>query len=370
MIKACLTGAALASVLIASACTKAPTSKAPATMPNYAHIYVIIEENHTFDQVIGQKIAPNFTRLAKQYGLATNFYGERHPSEPNYIAILGGDTFGIHDDAAYYCKPSAEGIAGCDGVSFPGYADHTIAGRSLTDQLDEKGLTWRGYFEDIPEAGSKAIMWPNADVSDQHGPNWLYAVKHNGFMSFGSVQDDPKRAERIVGFDAFYADAAAGDLPNYAQMIPNQCNDMHGLKGNYVPEDCDRDNEAGLIARADRELGKIVDAIMAGPQWKAKDNSAIVITFDENDQSDAGGHGDGCCGSAPDDEYNPGGGWIPTIVITNHGPRGLEDPTPYNHYSLLRTTEDAFGIKEHLRHAADEDKGVVAITPLFAITKP
>ncbi|MFZ1989116.1 MAG: alkaline phosphatase family protein [Alphaproteobacteria bacterium] len=343
--------------------------EAQTAIPRYAHIYVIIEENHTFDQVIGAKYAPNFNKLGRQYGLATNFFAERHPSEPNYIAILGGDTFGIHDDDAYYCKPAAQWNEGCDGATEAGYVDHTIIGRSLVDQLTEKGLSWKGYFEDIPSAGAKEPFWPTSKTPHPTAPNWLYAVKHNGFMFYKSVQDDSKRAEKIVSFDLLYKDAAAGKLPNYAHIVPNQCNDMHGLAGDKVPEDCEKENDPQMIARADRELGKIVAALMAGPQWKAADNSAIVITFDENDAPRPDNHGPGCCGSVVGDLSNPGGGWIPTIVITNHGPRGLQDPTPYNHYSLLRTTEDAFGIGEHLRHAADEAKGVVAMAPLFAVAK-
>ena len=72
----------------------------------------------------------------------------------------------------------------------------------------------------------------------------------------------------------------------------------------------------------------------------------------------------------PEAPSNYGGGHIPTLVITNHGPRGVADDTPYNHYSLLRTIEDAFGIDEHLGHAAETDKGVVSMTPLFAISTP
>jgi hypothetical protein len=67
----------------------------------------------------------------------------------------------------------------------------------------------------------------------------------------------------------------------------------------------------------------------------------------------------------PEAASNFGGGHIPTIVITNHGPKGLRDDTPYNHYSLLRTIEDAFGLTEYLGHAADSDKGVVPMTPMF-----
>jgi hypothetical protein len=88
---------------------------------------------------------------------------------------------------------------------------------------------------------------------------------------------------------------------------------------------------------------------------------AIVITFDEG----SGGDRAGCCGVTPQAPSNYGGGHIPTIVITNHGPRGLADPTPYNHYSLLRTIEDAFGISRHLGHAAETANGVAPMRRLF-----
>ena len=72
-----------------------------------------------------------------------------------------------------------------------------------------------------------------------------------------------------------------------------------------------------------------------------------------------------CCGVTPEALSNYGGGHIPTIVITNHGPRGLADDTPYNHYSLLRTLEDAFGIERHLGHAAETENGVRPMARLF-----
>ena len=75
--------------------------RAEQPVPAYDHIFVIIEENHTFDEIIGNKAAPSLNRLARDYGLATEFFGEVHPSEGNYVAMVGGDSFGIHDDDAY-----------------------------------------------------------------------------------------------------------------------------------------------------------------------------------------------------------------------------------------------------------------------------
>lgn len=336
------------------------------TMPHYSHIFVIIEENHTADEIIGSAAAPNLTRLARTYSYASQFYAERHPSEPNYVAILGGDTFGISDDDAFYCKPGTKD-RGCPHSGEAGYVDHTVTAPSLAGQLVAHGLTWKGYFESIPAAGSRVYRWPAPGDPVPGKPAELYAVKHNGFMSFKSVQDDPALAQKIVGFEGLERDLAAHDVPNYVQMVPDQCDDMHGLKGPDVPPDCTKKSPDGLVARGDALVGKLVDEIMRAPFWAESENSAIVITFDENDDKRPSGRLDGCCGSTPDDRNNPGGGWIPTIVITNHGPRRLNDPTPYNHYSLLRTIEDVLGVGEHLGHAADTAKGVVDMTPLFAV---
>jgi hypothetical protein len=334
-------------------------------MPRYAHIFVIIEENHTADEIVPSRISPSLTRLAQTYGYAWRFYAETHPSEPNYVAILGGNTFGIRDDDAFWCKPGAKDVA-CPHAAGPDYVDHTIPAPSLAAQLAQQHLTWKGYFEDIPAAGSRAWRWPDAAAAGN--PPGLYAVKHNGFMNFRDVQSDPGLKQKIVGFDALEHDLASGDMPNYAQIVPNQCNDMHGLPaGVNVPSDCTYDAGEKLISRGDAAAGRLVDKILKSPVWSRPDNSAIVITFDEGDPSHPGGHAAGCCGSLPSDPENPGGGWIATIVITNHGPRALTDLNPYNHYSLLRTTEDAFGISEHLGHAADDAHRVLDMTALFYI---
>jgi len=347
---------ALASTLVAK------PAQSEAAMPPYDHIFLIILENHTTDEIVGDKgAAPELNRLAKTYGLATHYYAIRHPSEPNYVALVGGDTFAITDDDAFYCKPGSTRW-GCAGATRPGYVDHTIAAPNLAQQLDARGITWKGYFEDIPAPGSSAYRWPSPKEPASGKPDSLYAVKHNGFMNFKSVQDDPARAQKIVGFDVLARDLAANVLPRFAAIVPNQCNDMHGLSGHDVPPDCA--NGPGLIGRADRAVAKITDAIMATPAWKARANSAIVITFDENDDDRADSNPIGCCGAG--EAGGLGGGWIATIVVTNHGPRKLTDPLQYNHYSLLRTIESAFGISDYLGHAADTGKGVETMTPLFA----
>ncbi|HEY2179540.1 MAG TPA: alkaline phosphatase family protein, partial [Caulobacteraceae bacterium] len=247
-----------------------------------------------------------------------------HPSEANYVAMLGGDTFGIHDDDGFTCK-AGDSDPFCRGSAEPGYVDHTIHAPNLGDQLQANGLTWKGYYENLPRPGALVFTATDPAIDDGSRKTALYASKHSGFLNFASVQKDPGRARKIVGFDQLDRDLADGDLPNFALIVPNQCNEMHGLEGPKVPPDCAKG--PGLIARGDKVAGELVRRIQATEAWRSADNFAIVITFDEG----TGKTREGCCAVTPDAPSNFGGGHIPTVVITNHGPRGIADPTPYNH---------------------------------------
>ncbi|GAX41439.1 phosphoesterase [Tolypothrix sp. NIES-4075] len=325
-------------------------TKEDKAIPKYQHIFVIIEENKSYDQIIGNPNAPIINQLAKTYNLAANFYAQVHPSEANYIAMLGGDTFGIHDDDAFYCQAGSSDRF-CQNSRKSDYVNHTVTSKSLMDQLEQKGLTWKGYFEDIPNPGSKVVVAPDAQRP-------LYASKHNGFISFKNVQDDPNLQNKIVGFDQLVTDLQSGKVPNYSHIILNQCHEMHGL------QECPDLQQ--LIKTGDTKIGEIVKQITTSKLWAEPGNNAIVITWDENDGSRQKNETQGCCGFDPKSNANFGGGHIATIVITNHGSRGVVDKTPFNHYSLLRTTEDAFGIYEYLNHAGDTAKGVKPMTSLFA----
>ena len=138
-------------------------------LPRYDHIFVIVAENKNYDQIIGSDAAPRLNKLAKEYGLATNFYGEVHPSEGNYIAMLGGDTFGIHDDDPWSCEPFKISAA-CPYALFPNYPPHSVSARSLMDQLADAKLTWKGYFEDLPCARLPRHLQPKQGKPGPQSP--------------------------------------------------------------------------------------------------------------------------------------------------------------------------------------------------------
>jgi hypothetical protein len=319
-----------------------------AAIPHYQHIVEIMMENTNYQTIIGNSNAPQINALASKYGLATNYYGVTHPSEPNYVANIAGSYFGIQDDNQFYCTPA---LASTDPYCGGTTVDHTVSAPNIADQLTAAHKTWKGYFQSLPPTpapGNLITSGPSANgpytFKYPSNSNALYASKHNPFVNFTGTQGS---LANMVPDTQLATDLATSKLPNFSLVVPDQCHDMHGTGS------CTDTNS--LISAGDSYTGATVRSIMASPVWK-HGNNAIVITWDEDDYSDAGQPGTGCCGA------DPGGGHVVTIVITNHGDDHITDNTAYNHYSLLRTMEAAFGLP-YLAHAGDS--AVRPMTPLF-----
>ncbi len=319
-------------------------------IPRYQHIVEIMMENTSYSTIIGNPLAPHLNALASKYGLATDYFGVTHPSEPNYVANVSGSFWGIRDDNQFYCTPAlASTDPNCAGTT----VNHTISAPNIADQLTAAGLTWKGYFQNLPPIPSSGVVKTGPNANGPYAFKWpsntdaLYASKHNPFVNFTGTQDD---LANMVPDTQLGADLATGNLPNFSYVVPDQCHDMHGIAA------CGDANE--LISTGDTYVGTLVSEIMHSPVWMQGRN-AIVITWDEDDFSDQGQPGTGCCGS------DPGGGHVATIVITNHERHPVTDNTPYNHYSLLASIEQAFGLP-CLQGACDTKDGVVPMTPLFA----
>ena len=345
---------------------------ASASSPNSAnahlkHVFVIIEENHSLGGVIGDKNATEFTTLATDYGVAENYYGVTHPSEPNYIALVAGSNFGLNaDDAtAHFNAPN------------------------LADQLEAHGLTWASYEESMPYAGYTATAtYPPAGA--------LYASKHNPFAHFDDILcpngncSDTSRLQNIKPFTSFATDLASNNVADFNLIVPNQCHDMHGgVYATISPGDgspCPYSNFSGdqfdesLKQKASDWLKATVSMIMDSKAWTG--NSAIFVIADEADfdgtkpGNDDWADTSSCCdspylapGPFPDGAGTWaggvfGGGRTPAIVITTNGPRGYVSTTPYNHYSLLTTIEDNWKLG-YLGHAGDTAGGVVPMNDLL-----
>src|SRR5215469_15946916 len=295
---------------VTSAGSPNSASASGASIPHYNHIFVIVEENHGFNQIIGNSAAPVINSLAKTYGLATDYTGVADPSAPNYVALIGGNFYGIADDNSYYT--------------------HTITNPSVVNQLEGAQLTWKGYFQSIPYPGFRGTCYPS-HCNGVPDSDVLYASKHIGFPYFAYIQQHPQELQKMVPINTLQEDLQNSTVPNFSFIVPDQCNDMHGS-----PPFCIDSATAGsfmdnaLVNLGDGYANYLVNEITGSSVW-SKGTNAIVITWDEGNQPSSR---------------------ISTIVITNHGPRGLRDNTPYNHYSLLLTIEKAFGLG-CLQHTCD-----------------
>ncbi len=273
-----------------------------AGIPNFQHVFVIMMENTSYTSLIGNTTyAPFINSAAATYGLATNYFGVSHPSQPNYIAATSGSTNGVVNDN-----------------------DVTINVPNIVNQLDSHGKTWKAYMQSYSLCTTPL---------DHACGNQLYERKHNPFISYTDVQKNPVRVAKIVDFSQFSTDLANNTVPNYSWISPDQCHDMHGRSD---PGDaCDFSNVQGLIATGDAFLQSTVNQIMSSKVWQ-NGNSTIFIAWDESDFpfSDTSG----CCDAVP------GGGHVVTLVISNSVNSPVTSDVAYNHYSMLSTIEEAWNL--------------------------
>jgi hypothetical protein len=260
-------------------------------------------------------------------------------------------------------------------------ASTKIDGITIADQLVRSGKSWKSYQEGLPLTGADGVNVSDgfytiggnnaagvnvtsnfAALSTTGNPVsaanvvYLYAVKHDPFAYFASVQEGKDRAlslERIVSFDGptgLYADLKTGHIPNLAFIAPNQCEDMHGRGNGTAFCNYDADDNGtqtglnpSLILQGDLAVQRIVTAIKASPAW-SESRSAIVIVWDENDYSRITSN------------------QVVTIVDTNYGDHGAQSAQFYDHFSLTKTLDAAFRLP-CLNHACDA--GVEVMSDLF-----
>jgi hypothetical protein len=342
-------------------------------VPSLDHAYVIVLENHNSftsfgsNGILDNPQAPHLQALASTYNFAANYHGAWHPSLPNYLAMITGDFIGTDVIGTGHTYPagSTVGISDDDSASvstdygppaIPSPHRWRVNLPSLAGQLTAAGKDWRAYLQNIPESGTNLANWPGDNNTAK-----LYAVKHNPFPYVAEVQDDPAQFAKQRTFDELFSDLGTNKSPAFSYIVPDQCRDMHGIGNPLAPCGGAADTDNNDIKRGDDEAFWLVNSITGSPAWKHGRN-AIFVVFDE-------GNGPLSCPS-----YNPDTGAdaypgtllpgtdcydpknfndrVVMIVITNYGVKGVTDNSFYNHYSLLRTIEDAFGLA-HLGHAAD-----------------
>jgi hypothetical protein len=313
------------------------------------HIFVIMMENHATDEIIGNTAdAPYLSQLASRYGTATQYYGVTHPSLPNYLALISGSSQGIFDDCApghnITCKPQEFAdvqdfgvLLTPDQIAQASAQPHEFGGQTIVDQLEAHHLTWKAYLESMPSAG-----YTQDAVSHQ-----IYRAKHNPFVYFKDIVSSSARLSRVVPATQLTSDLQADRVPNFVFLAPNQCHDMHGLSAAnaqalQIPQCATPASglDHSVIALGDQYLAQLVPQIMRSKAWS--EGSVLVIVWDENDYMGYAG----CCHSPTGaNGVVLGGAIAPIIIIPSHGAKHLvESSTQYNHYSLLATIEQIWGL--------------------------
>ena len=207
----------------------AGAAAAASAVPRFAHVLVVVEENHAKGEIIGNSAAPFMNSLARHGALFTRSYAVTHPSYPNYLALFSGSTHGITDDSC----------------------PHYYSSGNLGNQLRRHGFSFAGYADGLPRTGY---------LGCNHG---AYARRHVPWVDF---RDLPRSLSHPM--TAFPTNLAK--LPRLAFVIPNVDHDMHD----------------GTIAQADRWLRAKLSAYVT---WARSHDSLLVVTWDEDDHS-AGNH--------------------------------------------------------------------------------
>lgn len=210
------------------------------TVPLFGHVVLVVEENHSYSEVIGNSAMPYLNSLASQYGLATQYFANTHPSIGNYFMLTTGQLL-TNDD------------------TFTG----TVSADNIVRDLSAFGKTWKSYAESIPSQGYTG------------GDSYPYAKRHNPFSYFTDVVNSSSQVQNLVSLSQFNSDLANNQLPNFSYLVPNLLDDAHD----------------GPLQLADAWLQQNVAPLISSSAFQK--DGLLIIVFDEVDTSDStngGGH--------------------------------------------------------------------------------
>jgi hypothetical protein len=348
------------------------------------HVFVIVLENEGFDATFGPNSkAPFLSKtLTSQGVLLTQYFGTGHASLDNYIAMISGQaaTNETRNDCQTYADFALTGVTP-DGQAIGSGCVYPASIKTLADQLESAGKTWRGYMEDMgndPSRESATCGHPVLNGIDHtqsaEGPSASvplgdqYASRHNPFVYFHSIIDSPTCQANVVNLGRLSQDLQSeATTPNFAFITPNLCNDGHDGP-------CKNGQPGGLVS-ADLFLQKWVPRIMASSAFKR--DGLLIITFDEGGltvvTNSSGGivveaPGQTCCSQQPGPNLGAfpqsttigsftllfesfGGDRTGTVLLSPFLKAGTVSDTPFNHYSLLKSLEEIFRL-DHLGFAA------------------
>ncbi len=215
------------------------TVSSSSTVPASSHVFLVLEENHSYSSVIGSSSMPYLNSLASKYGLATQYYANTHPSIGNYFMMTAGQIITTNDSL---CS--------------------TVTQDNIVRHLLTAGKTWKSYAEGLPSAGYTGC-----------GTGY-YVKRHNPLAYFSDVANSSEKYN-LVPFSKFPTDLANNTLPNFSFIVPNLLHDAHD----------------GTLSAADSWLKSNIAPLIASPTFQK--DGILIIVFDESfgtDTAHGGGH--------------------------------------------------------------------------------
>jgi phosphatidylinositol-3-phosphatase len=382
------------------------------------HVFLIILENKTFSNTFGTSTQDPYLQktLVPMGGLLTQYWGTGHVSLDNYISMISGqaptqDTVddclpGFTGTIGNYNDVDQTGTAAQQQVIANGGCIYSKRVRNLTDQLIERGYTWKGYMEDMgndPTRESATCGHPEIGVGTDHtneaeAPSAAvplgdaYATRHDPFMYFHSIIDNQNYCDtHVVNLNLLPTDLAEErTTPNFVFITPNLCNDGHDGNGTGDPGTTCANGQPGGLTSADAFLQNWVPKITASPAFQK--DGLLIITFDESNVGsetvsvdpstgqetiDITFTGQTCCGELPGPNLSGvrpgsftlvnspslvenlifdgyGGDQIGALLLSPFVKPGSTSNVGYNHYAMLRSLEDIFKLGEHIGYASDD----------------
>ena len=321
----CFVSAVLVAVLSPAWLPGAPTFAQPGpcgvsgTPPAIQHVIIVMLENHSYNQVIGNSAAPYENELATSCGNATQAYGATHSSAANYLATSAGQ----------YPAASPKGC---------GYAACASSEPNIYQQLDSAGLTWKAYEESMPSA------------CDTSGAS-AYKIGHNppifytGISAAECQSNDLGVPSLTAASGVFWDDLQAGTLPAVSWITPNTSNDGENSCGGSC-----------ALSAADTWLENFMANVTASGEYQAG-NTLVLITYDEGTGRDYA-IGEDCTNEVADLGGAQPSCQVPLLVVYPYT-QGGNDSTFFDHYSITNTVEDIFGLP-YLAHAGDAQTNTLA----------
>ena len=251
---------------------------APAATP--PHVLVIVMENHSYSQIIGNTNAPYENQLAADYATATASYATTHPSLPNYMDLVSGSTDGISTDCT---------TRGCASTT----------AKTIVDQLSHAGISWRAYMETLPSA-----CYLGGDTA-------TYVRRHDPFVYVNHIENSSTKCHRIVPASQMLTNLNSTSPPSFAWLTPNVCHDMHTCS----------------IATGDKWLSTEIPKIQGTAWWKA--GGVILLTYDEGKATTT---------------QNGGGHIATFILAEGYNSAGDQLSTFIDQVGVLRSVEKLYGL--------------------------